>query len=527
MEVCVKSFRLMNIVLATALLLPQQARCTSESWYAETARTALVLAASTALAATTCAALFYGFQWGAQKFSSYFLSPGAMHKAGAITSKFSDIAGKENEKEELEDIVDYLRNPEKYHAIGTKVPRGVLMHGPPGTGKTSLARAMAGEVSCSFISITGSELNGRQTPSASLVKALLRRARSCAPCIIFIDEIDSLDGEAQKQLLTEMDGFEIKKELVMIIGATNAVNLIHQGLLRPGRFDRVVKVDLPNLLDRKKILAMYAARVKMAESVNLGLIAELTTNFSGADLANLINEASIIAIHAGKTHIEQVDLEAALDKLSMGKPVKDRPITQEERRMIAYHEAGHALLTVLLEGQCNPLHKVTIVMRDGVGGFTATIPQSTIGATKEQMIATITVAYGGRAAEKLVFNKLTTGAQSDFAQATHFAKIMVCEYGMIDNIGPIAFPQLYMITNEPEFIKEAIRTILFDAYNSALKLLTENRGNLDLIANALLEKETLSAKEVYALLGMKQSAQCNTSVAVDTSEADTPVLEFQ
>ncbi len=439
-----------------------------------------------------------------KKIYPYLCSVGKLHKAGSITEKFDSIAGQESIKEEIEDIVDYLRDRKKYDAMGTKVPKGLMMYGPPGTGKTSLARAMAGEVSCSFIVITGSELDRTGVNGAESIKALFRKARFHAPSIVFIDEIDSMCADAQQQLLTEMDGFERRKELVIVVGATNFIQNLHPGLIRAGRFDRVIKVDLPSLADRKKILALYAHKVKMAEAIDLDTLADLTTGFSCADLAKLINEASILALHAQKEMIDQNDLEEALDKLSQGKPVKDAPITAEEKRIIAYHEAGHALVNILLRADCDPLHKVTIIARGTSEGFTAMVPRSGIGNTKEQFLGTIAVACGGRAAEMLVFNILSTGAQSDLIKATKLAKDMVCEYAMSEDIGQSIVLSQLSITGATELKKEAaIHAILKNAYDKAYTLLKEHRDKLDLIVQELLEKETLSGRQVYELLGIE------------------------
>ena len=509
--IIMKSCRLILMALTAFVAVPQQTKCSYEHIYKNLSQIVVNELAPVIIVLGACGACALA----AYKAFPYLFPMGVLHKPGTIKETFNAIAGQESIKEEIQDVVDYLGNPTKYKDIGTKIPKGILMHGPPGTGKTSLARAMAGEVSCAFIALTGSELNRKNVySSAELVKSLFRRARAYAPCIIFIDEIDSLDWEAQKQLLTEMDGFEVKKELVIVIGSTNNCNGLNSALLRPGRFDRVVKVDLPSLADRKKILAMYAGRVKIDTTVDLEIIAELTSGFSGADLANLINEASIITLRANKSCIDQKDLENALDKLTMGKPVKDKPMTKEERRMIAYHEAGHALVTVLLDNLCNPLHKVTIVAHGTTEGFTATVPQSSIGSSKEQLLAIITTAYGGRAAEQLVFNKLTTGAATDLHQASAIAHSMVYTYGMSEKLGLIIFQPYQQASGKnqqasgkiKQLIEEEIATWLAQCFDHAFKLLAENRDRIDLIDNALLEKETLSAKEVYALIGLKQNS---------------------
>jgi cell division protease FtsH len=429
---------------------------------------------------------------------------GKMNKPGTVQASFATIAGRDQAKEELKDIVDYLKDSSKYTEVGAKVPRGILMHGPPGTGKTSLARAIAGEASCSLISITGSGLS-----TAKHIQLLFMRARAFAPCIIFIDEIDSIGRYAQEQLLTEMDGFERHKELVIVIGATNFPKNLHQGLLRPGRFDRIVHVDLPNIVERKKILEFYMGTVKMASKVDIDIIAQMTSGFSGADLANLINEAAIIAVKTGKSHIDQTDLETALRNIVNGKPEKDVPLTIEERRTVAYHEAGHALIIMMLAHVCNPLHTVSIANYKNCSGFAATVPSNSIVVNKEQMFAMLAVTYGGRVAEELVLGKITTGASNDLERARSLAYDMVCVYGMSDRLGPLRLPLWFRHPSESmrQAIEKEISALLTSAYETARTCLTEHRDKLDLIANALMQQDTLTAKTIYELVGMQQP-QC-------------------
>lgn len=495
--------------LAISLAVPQQTTCSS----ATNVDLAMAVAAAGAIGITLGGITLGIVSLGSaaaprviEKIYSYVLPAGKKYTSGTIKDTFACIAGKENVKEELTDIIDYLRNPTKYTDMGAKVPKGLLMYGPPGTGKTSLARAVAGEASCSFIALTGSELNGNSWMDCKqLVQALCRWARRHSPCIIFIDEIDAL--YAQKQLLTEMDGFEAHKEVVIIIGSTNLPQKLHEGLLRPGRFDRIVKVDLPNVIDRKKILEMYTKKVKIDTSIDLDIIAQITVGFSGADVANLVNEATIIALHNNKACVDQADLEEAYTKITSGKPDFDKAMTPEERHTLAYHEAGHALAMALLADKCDPLHTVTIVSREQAAGTTSAIPILGIGKSKEQLMAELVVLYGGLAAEYLVFRKITTGARSDLQQAKNLAEAMVCTYCMSDKIGPILLPSYDSCSNETrQLIEQEINTFLLNAYNSAYAMLNENRAKLDCIAQALLAKETLSAKEVHALLGTKESA---------------------
>jgi cell division protease FtsH len=512
-EDLMKLFRLALMATAISVAMPQHTDCSGEKLYFElTCQAVGKEVAEYLVPIVIVTATFLVSTLILRKISTYMGPLGKTYKPGTIKENFSSIAGKESVKEELIDIIDYLQTPSKYEEIGTKIPRGILMHGPPGTGKTSLARAVAGEVSCSFIAITGPELNGKGVNNgAEHIKKLFKQARAHTPCIIFIDEIDSLGGDAQKQLLTEMDGFETKKELVIVIGSTNFVHQLTPALLRPGRFDRVIEVSLPNVVDRKRILAMYAGKVKMDILVELDTIAQMTSGFSGADLANLINEATIIALRAHKKYIDQNDLENAFNKIVLGKPEKTIPKTLEERRISAYHEAGHTLLTILLGDLCNPIHKVTIEAHENSGGFTATLPNSNMYNNKDRMRATITVTYGGLAAENLIFNTTMTGAAQDLQVAASIATSMIRTYGMSEKIGPMILPFRHEEFSEQtkEMVEKEIAAILIPSYETAYTMLSENRDKLDCIANALLEKDTLFAKDIYALLGMDQPPHIN------------------
>jgi ATP-dependent metalloprotease FtsH len=449
------------------------------------------------------------------------------HKQGTIKENFASIAGNENAKEELRDIVDYLRKPSTYAEIGAKVPKGVLMQGPPGTGKTLLARAMAGEANCSFISASGSDFSGMfQAVGSTRIKNLFKEARKKAPCIIFIDEIDSLVqargsdpmgsgkdmGLTLNQLLTEMDGFNVNQKPIIVIGSTNRLDTIDSAVLRPGRFDRIVAVSLPDVSAREKILAVHAKNIKIDPAVDLTIIAQATGGFSGADLANIINEAAIEALKAGKKLVEQADLEEALNKSLLGKTTKGIPVKPEERRITAYHEAGHALVSILLGEFCRPLYKVTIIPRGPAGGFTAYLPKEQSSYSKDEMLAEITSLFGGRAAEELVFNKIMTGASNDLQVATAHARSMICTYGMSDTLGPVTYHDAvaaYQTFSQQtaRLIDEEVQAILVASHDRAHQLLSDHRKELDIIAEALLEKETLSAEEVYALIGVQPYAK--------------------
>jgi cell division protease FtsH len=449
-----------------------------------------------------------------------------MFLPSAIKEKFTSVAGADEAKEDLKDVVDFLKDPEKYKRLGAKITRGVLLVGAPGNGKTLLARAVAGEASCPFFSISGSDfVEVFVGVGASRVRDLFAQARKHAPCIVFIDEIDAVgrkrgsgmggghDEREQtlNQLLTEMDGFETEGGQVIVLAATNRPDVLDNALLRPGRFDRRVEVPYPDLVSREKILAVHAKHVKMSPEVNLEKIARGTPGFSGAELANLINEAAIIASKENKKSIEVSDFEEARDRVMLGKEIKSIRLTQEDRKITSYHESGHALVGLLLPDETDPLHKLTIIPRGKALGVTHSLPErEKYNSTKEEMIGQIMVCLGGRAAEELVFGKLTTGAYSDFMTATRIARSMVCKYGM-SPLGPVIYSQEYgdyQYSNKTsELIDKEVSTILEDSLQKTMDLLLGNRDKLELLATTLLEKETLYAHDVYELLGITPRVQ--------------------
>lgn len=435
---------------------------------------------------------------------------------------FKDVAGIPEAKEEVQDIVDFLRNPKKYKSMGARVPHGVLLVGEPGNGKTILAKALAGEASCPFFSVSGSEFVEQFVGVGSArVRELFEAARKHAPCIIFIDEIDGVGGQRHgggggsqeyaqtlNQLLTEMDGFESSQEPIIVVGATNRADRLDKALLRPGRFDRQVYVPYPCMQSRLDILAVHTRDKKLDVSVDLERIARATSGFSGAQLANLVNEAALQTIKDGRDAVNMHDFEEAHDKIILGKANRTIKRTAHDLEIAAYHEAGHALMHILLPDKTDPLHKVTILPRGPFGGVTFALPeQDTHLKTKDQMIGNIMVALGGRIAEELAFNTITTGASRDFKQATDAARRMVCEYGMSDDLGTVAYGQEYedfaFSESTKTRIDAAVQAIVASAYDITKKLLTESREKLDALARALLEYETLYASQVYELLQVK------------------------
>lgn len=457
-------------------------------------------------------------------FTNVAKSKAKMFLPSQIKVNFNSVAGAFEAKEELQDVVDFLKNPEKYRRLGAKLTRGVLLVGEPGNGKTLLARAVAGEANCPFLSLSGSDFVEMYVGvGAARVRDLFAQARRYAPSIIFIDEIDAVgrqrgsglggghDEREQtlNQLLTEMDGFDTATTSVVVMAATNRVDVLDKALLRPGRFDRQVQVPYPDLASREDILEVHAKDVKISKVVNLGKIARGTPGFTGADLANLINEAAINASRKNQDVVNIEDFEEARDKILLGKQWHSVIRTEEERAITAYHEAGHAIITLLLPEVADPLYKVTIVPRGRSLGVTHSLPErEKHSVSKEEKVAIIKRALGGRAAEELVFNRLETGAYSDFQRASQIARDMVCRFGMSKALGPIVYEPRnaygnYEYSEETaRLIDEEVRALVDECYADTVKMLKDNRDKLDKLANALLEKETLYAGEIYALLGI-------------------------
>ena len=453
-------------------------------------------------------------------------------KTGKVT--FEDVAGIDEAKQELQEIVDFLKDPQKFQKLGGKIPKGVLLVGPPGTGKTLTARAVAGEANVPFFTISGSDFVEMFVGvGASRVRDMFEQGKKSAPCIIFIDEIDAVgrhrgaglgggnDEREQtlNQLLVEMDGFEAN-EGVILIAATNRPDVLDPALLRPGRFDRQVVVPNPDIAGREKILKVHMRKIPLNENVDARVIARGTPGFSGADLSNLVNEAALIAARNNKETVSMADLEAAKDKVMMGSERRSMAMTDDERKLTAYHEAGHALIG-LNTPQSDPLHKVTIIPRGRALGLTLNLPErDKYGATVTELNSRIAMMFGGRVAEELIFGKdnVTTGASSDIQQATGLARRMVTEFGMSDRLGRVRYSaneqEVFLghsITQQKnvseataEVIDAEVLSIINKGEATARKILTEKIDDLHKVANALLEFETLSGDEVKALLRGEQ-----------------------
>jgi cell division protease FtsH len=470
-----------------------------------------------------------------------------VEKSTGVT--FKDVAGQEEAKESLTEIVDFLHNPTKYTRIGAKLPKGALLVGPPGTGKTLLAKAIAGEAKVPFFSLTGSDFVEMFVGvGASRVRDLFKQAQQHAPCIIFIDEIDAIgksrdshyggsnDEREQtlNQLLSNMDGFDSSKGLV-VLGATNRPEVLDKALLRPGRFDRRIIVDKPDLKGRVDILKVHAKNVLMHDSVDLDAIGRATSGAVGSDLANMINEAAILAVKKGRTVVKQEDLLESVEVVIAGKEKKDRILSKEEKRIVAYHEVGHALVTAL-QKNAEPVQKITIVPRTmGSLGYVMQVPEEEkYLMSKDDILTRIITLYGGRAAEELVFGTITTGASNDIEKATGLARSMVTQYGMSEKFGLMGLESIeskYLdgrpvqnCSNETagEIDKEVMR-ILKECYDKARKLLSENRDALDKIAEYLIANETITGEEfmnIYKEVKGEDLTETQTDVPADSKDED-------
>ncbi len=461
---------------------------------------------------------------------------------------FKDVAGQDEAKESLQEMVDFLHNPEKYTAIGAKLPKGALLVGPPGTGKTLLAKAVAGEAKVPFFSLSGSDFVEMFVGvGASRVRDLFEEAKKNAPCIIFIDEIDAIgkrrdshfggnDEREQtlNQLLAEMDGFESNKAC-LVIGATNRPEVLDQALLRPGRFDRRVIVDKPDLKGRVDVLKVHAKNVHLDDTVDLEAIALATSGAVGSDLANMINEAAILAVKHGRKAVSQKDLFEAVEVVLVGKEKKDRVMKPEERRIVSYHEVGHALVNAL-QKDAEPVQKITIVPRTmGALGYVLQVPEEEKYLnTKKEIEAMIVGCLGGRAAEEIVFDTVTTGASNDIQQATRITRAMVTQYGMSDKFGMMGLESqesMYLDNGTrlncseqvaAEVDREIMR-ILKESYEEAKRLLNENREALDKIAEYLIEKETITGKEFMRIFhevkGISETEETEGTDSANVTEA--------
>ncbi len=488
-------------------------------------------------------------QTGGGRAMSFGRSKAKMLNGQNINVTFKDVAGVDEAKEELTEVIEFLKDPKKFTKLGGRIPKGVLLVGPPGTGKTLLAKAIAGEAGVPFFSISGSDFVEMFVGvGASRVRDLFLQAKKHAPCIIFIDEIDAVgrhrgaglggghDEREQtlNQLLVEMDGFETS-EGVIVISATNRPDVLDPALLRPGRFDRQVVVPVPDVRGREAILRVHAAKTPLADDVDISIIAKGTPGFSGADLENLVNEAALIAARANKDKVEMVDFEKAKDEVLMGVERKSLIMSDKEKKITAYHEAGHCLVAKLLPGT-DPVHKVTIIPRGRALGLTQQLPEDERHTyPRSYLMNNLAILLGGRVAEELVFEDYTTGAGNDIERVSSLARKMVCEWGMSDEIGPVAFQK----QNDEVFlgrdfghvreysestaqkIDQAIEKIVKDTYNKTKQLITENIECLHRLAQELLERETLDAKDIDEILESCRKKEEDAGAAKE-EESDGP-----
>lgn len=467
-------------------------------------------------------------QGGGSRVMQFGKSRARLHTEDKKKVTFADVAGVDEAKEELEEVVEFLKNPRKFNEIGAKIPKGVLLFGPPGTGKTLLARAVAGEAGVPFFSISGSDFVEMFVGvGAARVRDLFEQAKKNAPCIVFVDEIDAVgrqrgaglggghDEREQtlNQLLVEMDGFSAN-EGIIIMAATNRPDILDPALLRPGRFDRQIVVDIPDVTGRKEILKVHAKGKPLDNGVDLDILARRTPGFTGADLANLINEGALLAARRGKKRVSMAELEDSIERVIAGPEKKSRVISDFEKRLVAYHEAGHALLGHYLP-HTDPLHKVSIIPRGRAGGYTLLLPKEDRRyMTRSQILDQITMLLGGRVSEALVLKEVSTGAQNDLERATELVRKLITEYGMSEELGPMTFGyrqeavflgrDLARDRNYSEAVaytidKEA-RRIMDECYSRAQKVLEENMAKLHLVARTLMQKETLEAEEFESLL---------------------------
>jgi cell division protease FtsH len=474
---------------------------------------------------------------------------------GTQKTTFIDVAGCDEAKEELKEIIDFLSYPERFQKLGGKIPKGVLLIGPPGTGKTLLARAVAGEAGVPFFSISGSDFVEMFVGmGAARVRDMFEQAKEKAPCIVFIDEIDSVgrqrgtglggghDEREQtlNQLLAEMDGFSSQKG-VIIVAATNRPDVLDSALLRPGRFDRQITVDRPDLIGREAVLAVHAKSIKIATEVSLKVIAKRTPGFSGADLANVINEAALLAARHNKNFVGMEELESSIDRVIAGPERKSRIMSDVEKKTVAFHESGHTLVAALLPNT-DPVHKVSIIPRGTAAlGYTMQLPMEDKYLTSEsEILDTLCVLLGGRAAEELILHEISTGAQNDLEKASHLARSYVCRFGMSKKLGPQTFGRQsgniflgHDLVQEKEYsdktaiiIDEEVTGIIMDGYEKTKKLLSDNKGKLELLAKKLEEEEVLEGEQVLELLNIEKKRP-RTHKEADIAPVEQPQQNLQ
>lgn len=500
-------------------------------------------------------------QGGGNRVMSFGKSRAKLNTDDKVKVSFKDVAGADEAKQELEEVVEFLKHPKKFNDLGARIPKGVLLYGPPGTGKTLLAKAVAGEAGVPFFSISGSDFVEMFVGvGASRVRDLFEQAKKNAPCIVFIDEIDAVgrqrgagvggghDEREQtlNQLLVEMDGFAAN-EGIIIIAATNRPDILDPALLRPGRFDRQIVVDKPDVKGRNAILQVHTKGKPVAEDANLDILARRTPGFTGADLSNLVNEAALLSARRNKKKIAMAELEESIERVMAGPERKSKVMSDKEKRLTAYHEAGHTLVGMLIP-HADPVHKVTIIPRGRAGGYTLMLPtEDRSYATRSELLAQLKVALGGRVAEEVVLNEISTGAQSDIQRASSLVRGMITEYGMSEVLGPIAFGkghghQVFLgrdINSEKNYSEEVaceidkeVSKYIKTSYDECRDLLTANIDKLHIIAEALLERETLEASELKQLMETgriaekietKLEAKSETADSEETPEVMAPV----
>ncbi|HWR55172.1 MAG TPA: ATP-dependent zinc metalloprotease FtsH [Negativicutes bacterium] len=467
-------------------------------------------------------------QGGGNRVMSFGKSRAKLHSEEKIKVTFADVAGADEAKQELQEVVEFLKHPKKFNELGARIPKGVLLFGPPGTGKTLLARAVAGEAGVPFFSISGSDFVEMFVGvGASRVRDLFEQAKKNAPCIVFIDEIDAVgrqrgaglggghDEREQtlNQLLVEMDGFGVN-EGIIIIAATNRPDILDPALLRPGRFDRQITVDRPDVNGRKEILKVHTKGKPISKEVDLDILARRTPGFTGADLSNMVNEAALLAARRNKKKVDMSELEEAIERVIAGPERKSKVISDKEKRLVAYHEAGHALIGMLLPGT-DPVHKVSIIPRGSAGGYTLHLPkEDRYYATKSELLDRVKSLLGGRVSESLVLKEISTGAQNDLERATELVRKMVTQWGMSEELGPITFgrrqEQVFLgrdIAQERNYSEEVaysidkeVRHMIEDAYDKTEEMIQTHLPALHLIAEKLIEKETLEGEELESLM---------------------------
>lgn len=488
-------------------------------------------------------------QGSGSKVMSFGKSRARLSSGDKVKVTFNDVAGADEAKEELQEVVEFLKHPKKFNDLGARIPKGVLLYGPPGTGKTLLAKAVAGEAGVAFFSISGSDFVEMFVGvGASRVRDLFAQAKKNSPCIIFIDEIDAvgrqrgagLSGghdereQTLNQLLVEMDGFAAN-EGIIIIAATNRPDILDHALLRPGRFDRQIVVDKPDVKGRVAILQVHSKGKPIAKDVDMDVLARRTPGFTGADLANLVNEAALLAARRDKHEINMIELEESIERVMAGPERKSKVMSDDEKKLTAYHEGGHALVGMMLK-HADPVHKVTIIPRGRAGGYTLMLPKEDRNyATRSELLDRLKVAMGGRVAEEIVLNEISTGASQDIQQASRIVRSMIMQYGMSDVLGPVAYGadqvQQYFGQNTRNYSEEVageidkeVHKYMEDAYQACRNIINEHRAQLDTIAQALMEKETLTAAELKAMVfgEGKSSSDSAVSLSKDERENELP-----